>query len=66
MSLTTDGGARSISRRKLIKRGGVLAGATALIGGTQIAGKAAGHQLNFDVACNGGTFILNRAAGSDP
>ena len=57
--------APGLSRRKLLRRGGAIAGAAALLGGTQLAASASGTSLILDVACNGDTFVLNRAPGSD-
>ena len=58
--------ASSVSRRTMLKRGGALAGAAGLLGATQLTGMADGHILDIDVACNGGTMAINRAAGADP
>ena len=58
--------AGGVSRRTMLKRGGALAGAAGLLGATQLTGMADGHILDIDVACNGGTMAISRAAGSDP
>ena len=51
----------AVSRRRLMKRAGALAGAVAVLGGSQLA-VAAGSApaLEFEVACDGGSFWLNR------
>jgi hypothetical protein len=59
-------GQRSISRRTLVKGGGILAGATALLGGASMAGAAGHHTLSLDVACDGRSFALVRPSGADP
>ena len=56
----------NVSRRTLLKRGGAIAGATGLLGATQLTSLADHHVLDIDVACNGGTMAIARAAGSDP
>lgn len=54
-----------VSRRRLIKQAGALAGATALLGGSQLAAGAGGaSSMDIDVACDGRTFLLNHVDGA--
>lgn len=51
-------GPKRVSRRDLLKAGGVLIGAAALAGATSEQASAAGI-LNLDVACDGRTFAID-------
>lgn len=55
-----------ISRRQILKRGGAVAGAAALLGGAQIAGAASEHTFELDVACDGNTWVITRSPDADP
>ncbi len=57
---------KALSRRSLIKGGGVLAGAGVLLGGAPLAVATGDSSLHLDVACDGRTWVVNRAAGADP
>jgi hypothetical protein len=56
----------SISRRSLVKGGGILASTTALLGGASLTSAGGHSSFTLEVACDGRTFVVVRPAGVDP